>query len=219
MSSRNWQCSFEYFFLRWFGIVAAAVASKSQREQPMQRHNVPFSRKQLTTLFSMTKKRPSHSRTFTLLSFFTVVALAFIGYYTGHFSGASQVPMAATVVPLLFGLLTAVLLHDVTPNKLVAVLVFVLAFSQGHRLGQWVDEPISAHEMLEAREQINTVANEVFDELLLLDVAMTQLDLDGRRHNAILYGVGARFVENPTLTDAERIEKLKAFRAQLEEMR
>jgi hypothetical protein len=187
----------------------------------MPTRNERFSRKQITILSRMTKKRQglSHEQSRNWwLTISGILALALIGWYTGHFSGASQVPMAATVVPLLFGLLTVVLLHNVTWEKLVAVLVFVVAFSQGHRTGQWVDEPFCAHEMLKARGHLDTISNTVFDELILLDVQMRKLQLNGKRHNSILYGVGATIVENANLSESEKVAALKQYRAELHEI-
>lgn len=193
----------------------------------MRKPNEQFSRKQVTTLSRLIKKRRSHEpasaeATKPKVNWWLIaaatIATALIGYYTGHFSGASQVPMAATVVPLLFGILTLVLLNNVTWEKLAASLVFVAAFSQGHRRGQWVDEPFSAHEVVEARGHLNTIPNSVFDEFILLDVQLRKLDLGGTRHNSILFGIGATTIENANLSEAEKISALKGYRLELQQI-
>jgi hypothetical protein len=146
----------------------------------------------------------------------TLVLLFLIGFYTGHFSGASAVPMAATVVPLLFGLLTVVLLNDVTWNKIIAVFIFTAAFSQGHRIGQHVDEPHDVQLMLDIRNQ--RVSDDIYEQLTLLDLQLSHLKLDGTRHNAVLYGVGARIIEDAKLSEADKVAAIKSYRDDLQKI-
>jgi hypothetical protein len=179
------------------------------------RSPIDHSHRKILALFSRTKKPPQAKtgKTDWCIIVCTLLALALIGFYTGHFSGASAVPMAATVVPLLFGLLTVVLIHDVTWNKLIAVFIFTAAFSQGHKLGQHVDESHNVEQMLNHREQ--RVSNDVYEQLTLLDLQLSAQKLDGTRHNSILYGVGASIIENAALSESDKLAALKRYRSEL----
>ncbi len=187
----------------------------------MRQHAEQWSRKAITFLTHLTKKRlPADLQKPTwAIAVCTLLLLGLIGFYTGLFTGASQVSTTATVVPLLFGLLTALMLNDVNWIKLAAMTVFLFTFAHGHKLGQHIDEPLSVRQMLQARGHLDSISNPLYNELLLLDAQMRSLGLEGSRHNAILYGVGATLVEDATISDTEKLEVLKRYRAELHEMK
>ena len=85
------------------------------------------------------------------LAALTVVTVAIVGLYAGWFAGCSRAPIAATVVPLVFALITAIALHEASYTKLAAIIVLVVCFNFGYDHGEDLDNPITVKQLLADR--------------------------------------------------------------------
>lgn len=172
--------------------------------------------KALTTLLMKRKPLPvgaepkeAQPHTFWMLAAITG-AVVFVSWYTGWFAGCSKTPIAASIVPLLFGLLTAFLLTNLSWHRAIAAPLIVFAFMVGYDFGENVGNPMTVEDVLEI-ENID-VSDLVFDELTLLDATLFKAELSRNRHDSILLQIGGRIAKEegvPIEVQAERIKRLR----------
>ena len=174
-----------------------------------------FHRKMIMAL--LTKERPLRpKKTDYWLGALTLLTVMAVGLYAGWFAGCSRTPMAATVVPLVLALITGLALKDPSFTKLLAIITLVASFVIGYDRGEEVDNPITVNQLLVERNI--SVSDAIFEELTLLDAQLLRMNLDSSRHNAVLYGVGARIVEDAGLGLDQQLTQLQHFRRQLREL-
>jgi hypothetical protein len=142
---------------------------------------------------------------------FLLLATIVSAWFAGWFTGTSSTGMSPTIVPILFGIASALFVFRGIPGWwiLVATIAICLSFMNGVDLGENVDQPLTVYDLL---QETNTkVSGEIADELNQMLVVLNGLHMTNAQRNSILTGTAIRIIRDDTLTNKEIIEKLSAF--------
>lgn len=138
-----------------------------------------------------------------------LVGLFSCGWVAGWFTGTSREPMSPTIVPLIFGLSSVLVVWRGVPAWFgcAATVVFCIAFIFGVDLGENIDQPVTVHELL--RESKTTIDGPVFDALAEWMVVLCEKPLTNEQRTSIHYGTGLRIVRDAAMSDAEKVAALR----------
>ena len=151
------------------------------------RHRLMLTRTLQTAGSGMRRKATAAEGEWSAQYFGIPLAISLLGLFAGYQSGASLVPIAATVVPLLFGLLTVFAVANAKSwSVALLIVVFCLAFRQGFDIGEDVDP---AFPWPKVAEKLGNpfLSDAEQTELHLLELKLRKNVVSGRVHNRSLH--------------------------------